>query len=101
MISNANKSPSGLDPHYIRVENFELDTVDLAAAGSNTPAESLWEILEYEPHYTMGECGVPPSPFPSKLRPPIPHNSRIVDYWTHLPFHYFRSGLYGERRCRL
>lgn len=59
MIRSPNKSPSTLDPHYIRVENFELDTVDLAdAPGSNTPAESLWEILDYDPtqqHYKMGE----------------------------------------------
>lgn len=56
MISPPNKSPATLDPHYIRVENFELDTVDLTNAGSNTPAESLWEILDYDPgRYKMGE----------------------------------------------
>lgn len=60
MIRGPNKSPSTLDPHYIRVENFELDTVDLAADahGSNTPTEGLWEILDYDPkHYKMGEFG--------------------------------------------
>lgn len=62
MISSPNKSPATLDPHYIRVEQFELDTVNLAAdaPGSNTPAESLWEILDYDPqktHYKMGEHG--------------------------------------------
>lgn len=59
MIRSPNKSPATLDPHYIRVENVELDTVDLSdAQGSNTPAESLWEILDYDPtqqHYKMGE----------------------------------------------
>lgn len=58
MIRGPNKSPSTLDPHYIRVENFELDTVDLAADahGSNTPTEGLWEILDYDPkHYKMGK----------------------------------------------
>ena len=57
MIRSPNKSPDTLDPYYIRVENFELDTVDLAnAPGSNTPAESLWEILDYDPtRYKMGE----------------------------------------------
>lgn len=61
MIRNCNKSSARLDPQYIRVENFELESVDLVdAPGSNTPSDSnLWEILDYDDasshHYKMGE----------------------------------------------